>query len=176
MINVRDDDIFFNAIWRHKIFLKYKIYVHIGIIGSIPFPARWIKKHLNMYEICNHSYCHKPDMIAKFNIEKKIEDLDKANKVIKKKLGVKPNYFIPPYGRYNDQLIKACESVGLSLHPSYIMREKNKDLYYSAKTNDILGKNDGWYVCHTSKGIPSKNRLEKNMKYLYDNKLTKFWK
>lgn len=176
MISVRDDDIFINALWRHKVFLKYKIYVHIGIIGSRPFPARWIKKNLTKYEICNHSYCHKCDKLVNWSLKDQKKDLEKANVVIKRKLGVLPIYFIPPCGRYNDQLIEACESIGLSLHPSYVLHEKNKDLYFSAKSRDIIGKKEGWYICHTSKGIPSNKRLEKNMKYLYDNKLTKFWK
>ena len=129
-----------------------------------------------MYEICNHSYCHKCDKLVNWSIEDQKNDLEKANFVIKKKLGVTPTYFIPPCGRYNDKLIEACESIGLSLHPSYVLHEKNKDLYYSAKSTDIIGKKEGWYVCHTAKGIPSNKRLENNLKYLYDNKLTKFWK
>lgn len=176
MIYVRDDDIFINTLWRHQVFLKYKIFVHIGIIGSRPFPVRWIKKHLYMYEVCNHSYCHKCDKLITWSIKDQKKDLEKANVVIKKKLGVTPTYFIPPCGRYNDQLIEACESIGLSLHPSYILQEKNKKLYYSAKSADIIGKKEGWYVCHTSKGMPSNKRLEKNLKYLYENKLTEFWK
>ncbi len=176
MIYVRDDDIFLNAIWRHQVFIKYKIFVHIGVIGSRPFPARWIKKHLRMYEVCNHSYSHKCNKLVNWDLKRQKEDIERANNVIKKKLGVTPRYFIPPCGRYNDQLVEACESVGLSLHPSYIMREKNEELYHSANLTDIIGKKKGWYVCHTSKHHPSQRVLEKNLKYLYDNKLTEFWK
>jgi len=176
MILVRDDDIFLNAIWRHQVFLKYKIFVHIGIIGSRPFPARWIKKHLYMYEICNHSYCHKCDKLINLDLNKQKKDLEKANEIIKKKIGINPRYFIPPCGRYNNRLIEACESVGLSLHPSYVIREKNENLYHSADSTDVVDKKEGWYICHTSKGIPSNRKLEKNLKYLYENNLTKFWK
>jgi peptidoglycan/xylan/chitin deacetylase (PgdA/CDA1 family) len=176
MIYVRDDDIFLNVFWRHQVFLKYKIFVHIGIIGSRPFPSRWIKKNLKMYEICNHSYSHKCDKLVNMDLESQINDIEKANEIIKKKLGVTPRYFIPPCGRYNDQLIKACEKVGLTLHPSYVLREKNEELYHSANLTDLFGKKEGWYICHTSKGMPSQKRLEWNLKYLSENKLTQFFK
>ena len=176
MIFVRDDDIFLNAIWRHQPFLKYKIKVDIGITTSRPFPTRWIKKHLNMYEICNHSHSHSGKNLVNWNTSKQKEDLEKANNIIKKKLGVEPRYFIPPYGKFDDKLIEVCESLGMILHPSYKMRETTEKKYFSAHKVDIIGKKDGWYVCHTSKGQPSKKRLEKNLFYLYENKLTRFWK
>ncbi|RLF50088.1 MAG: hypothetical protein DRN24_07180, partial [Thermoplasmata archaeon] len=103
------------------------------------------------------------------------EDLEKANTIIEKKIGVKPRYFIPPYGKYNNQLVETCEALGMSLHPSYKIREKNNDKYYSAHLSDIIGKKEGWYVCHTSKGQPSHRRLDKNLQYLSENKLTRFW-
>jgi len=176
MILVRDDDIFLNAIWRHQAFLKYKIFVDIGITTSRPFPVRWIKKHLNMYEICNHSHSHNGKELIDWDFKKQQEDLEKASNKIEKKLGVKPKYFIPPYGKYNNQLIEVCESLGMTLHPSYKMREKTEKRYFSAHLIDIIGKNEGWYVCHTSKGQPSQKRLDKNLFYLYQNKLTRFWK
>ena len=104
-----------------------------------------------------------------------MEDLEKANSIIHKKIGIKPKYFIPPRGFLSDQLIESCESVGLSLHPSYItMREKNEN-YYTAQKQDLFGKKEGWYICHISKHQPVFSRLKKNIDYLYENKLTRFW-
>jgi len=176
MIFVRDDDIFLNALWRHQTFLKYKIFVDIGIVTSRPFPARWIKKHLYMYEVCNHSHSHKCDQLINWDAKKQREDIETANKIIKRKIGAKPRYFIPPCGKYNDQLLEVCESLGLSLHPSYVIRKKHEDRYFSAHLKDIVGKKDGWYICHTANRQPSNKRLEKNLQYLSDNKLTRFWK
>ena len=79
MICIRDDDIIINAIWRHQLFLNYKIIVDIGIITSRPFPARWIKKHIKMYEVCNHSHCHKLDKLIKWDTNKQREDLEKTH-------------------------------------------------------------------------------------------------
>ncbi len=175
MICIRDDDINLNAIWRHQIFLKYKMFVDIGIITSRPFPKRWIKKHIEMYEVCNHSHSHKLFKLINWEPKKQREDLEKANNIIYKKIGVKPRYFIPPGGKYNDQLIEVCESIGLSLHPSYVMAKKHKDVYFTAHKVDLFGKTDGWYVCHTASRQPSHRRLKKNLQYLYENKLTRFW-
>jgi len=175
MILIRDDDILFNAIWRHQPFLEYKIIVDVGIVTSRPFPARWIKKHLYMYNICNHSHSHKCEELINWNFKKQLEDLERANKIIEKKIGVKPKYFIPPCGRYNDQLLEACERLGLTLHPSYVMAEKDRSKYFSAHLTDIIGKKEGWYICHTASRKPSHNRLKRNLKYLYENKLTRFW-
>ena len=175
MICIRDDDMFFNNIWRHQIFLDYKIVVDIGVITSKPFPARWIRKNIKMYEICNHSHCHDAPKMIKWSSKKQMEDLEKANKIIHKKIGVKPKYFIPPRGFLSDQLIESCESVGLALHPSYItMREKNEN-YFTAQKQDLFGKKEGWYVCHISKHQPVFSRLKKNIDYLFENKLTRFW-
>ena len=174
MINIRDDDIFLNAIWRHQIFKKFRIFIDIGITTSRPFPSKWLKKNLFMYEVCNHSHCHKIDQLVNWNVKRQKEDIEKANNIIKKKLGVVPRYFIPPGGKYNDQLIEVCESIGLELHPSYVMREKHPEKYYSAHKEDIIGKKNGWYVCHTCNRQPSHNRLKKNIKYLQENKLTRF--
>ena len=81
MIYVRDDDIFLNVFWRHQVFLKYKIFVHIGIIGSRPFPSRWIKKNLEMYEVCNHSYSHKCDKLVKMDLKSQIKDIEKEEEI-----------------------------------------------------------------------------------------------
>lgn len=175
MICIRDDDIFFNAIWRHKVFMDYHIVVDIGIITSRPFPAKWIKKNLKMYEVCNHSHSHDAHSIINWPSKKQKEDFEKANSIIFKKIGVKPKYFIPPHGFLNDRLIESCESIGLALHPSYVTMRKNKENYYTAQKVDIIGRKEGWYVCHTFKHQPKQSRLKRNMKYLYENRLTRFW-
>lgn len=175
MICIRDDDIFYNAIWRHQIFKDYQIIVDIGVITSKPFPARWIRKNLKMYEVCNHSHCHDAPRIISWPPKKQIEDFEKANKIIHKKIGVKPKYFIPPRGFLSDQLIESCESIGLTLHPSYITMKKKPENYYTAQKVEIIGKKEGWYICHTFKHQPTHRILKRNIKYLYDNKLTRFW-
>jgi hypothetical protein len=175
MICIRDDDIFYNAIWRHQIFLDYQIYVDIGIITSKPFPARWIRKHINMYEVCNHSHCHNYNVLINYKLKNQIKDLEKANQIIHRKIGVNPRYFIPPGGIFNKKLVEASEAVGLSLHPSYITMKKNPENYYTAQKLDLFGKKEGWYICHTFKHQPTHSRLKQNIKYLYDNKLTRFW-
>ena len=175
MISIRDDDIFINALWWHKIFLKYKMVVDIGVITSRPFPARWIKKHLKMYEVCNHSHSHRIKEIINWDEKKQKEDIEKANKIIKRKIGVTPKYFIPPAGKYNEQLIGVAESLGLSLHPSYVMAQKYKDRYFTAHKVDLFGKKEGWYICHTASRQPKYNRLKRNVEYLFENKLTRFW-
>ena len=206
MIKIRDDDIDLRVIFKHLPFIKYQIFVDIGIITSRPFPAKWIKKHLYMYEICNHSHSHDCDKFIKWSESEQRKDIEKANNIIKKKIGVTPKYFIPPASRYDDKMLEVIDSIGLKLHPMYdsslwllefihfippvanynkkiekICVDLGKTLHPNYKNhfhfnkNNKTDKKEGWYVTHISYNHPNVIELEKQMKYLYENKLTRFW-
>jgi len=174
MIYVRDDDVTVRAIWKHLLFLRYRIIVDIGISTSMKVPYRWIKNHLYMYEVCNHTHSHSPNFVN-WDRERQSEDIKKAQEIIIKKLGVKPKYFIPPYGKYNENLLEVLSELGLQIHPSYLLRKINPDRYYIMNKEDIIGKKEGWYICHTSWRSNPFWRLKKNLRYLYENRLTRFW-
>jgi hypothetical protein len=207
MIFIRDDDIDLRIVIKHLPFLKYHIKVDLGIITSRPFPAKWIKKHLHMYEICNHSHSHKTLEFIKWSEKDQKKDIEKANEIIKKKLGVTPRYFVPPASRYDKKMIEVSESLGLELHPMYdegnwmieivyyippvenydkgmekICKDLGKPLHpdfknhFHFKANHKIENKKGWYIIHTSLNEPNIITLEKQMKYLYENKLTHFWK
>lgn len=207
MIFIRDDDIDLRCVIKHLPFVKYHIFVDIGIITSRPFPVRWIKKHLHMYEVCNHTHSHNCDNFFNWDEKRQKKDIEKANNIIKKKIGVTPRYFIPPASRYDDKMLEVCESLGLVLHPMYesslwllefqyfippianydkrmekICKSLGKTLHpnfmehFHFDKNNKIDKKDGWYVSHTSYNHPNMIELEKQMEYLYDNKLTRFWK
>lgn len=110
----------FDAAWGNEdteelisILKKYNIKATFFLVGS------WVDKYPESvkqlynagHEIGNHSNTH-PNMPG-LSTEKMLEELNTCNKKIEKTIGVSPILFRPPFGDYNNSLIKNVESLGM---------------------------------------------------------------
>jgi probable sporulation protein (polysaccharide deacetylase family) len=93
-------------------FDRYNIKITFFIGGS------WAKRHpevLKMiaargHEIGNHTYSHPhPNSISR---EQNIEQITRAEDLIKELTGIKTSLYAPPYGEYNDMVLKAAADTG----------------------------------------------------------------
>lgn len=118
----RDDKkiaITFDAAWGNddtkellRILRKYKAKATFFLVGF------WVEKYpedvLEIYkeghEIGSHSDKHLH--MSKLSVEAIVEDVKNCEKKIVKLIGKKPNVFRPPYGDYNNTLIKTLTSLG----------------------------------------------------------------
>ncbi|AXH99037.1 hypothetical protein DV702_04385 [Sporosarcina sp. PTS2304] len=83
------------------------------------FDGSWGKKHPEMvktiyaegHEIGNHAYSH-PDL-NKSSIEETRNELTKTNDVIKEAIDIKPKWFAPPSGSFNQQTIDVAHELGM---------------------------------------------------------------
>ncbi|QXM06097.1 polysaccharide deacetylase family protein [Crassaminicella indica] len=62
------------------------------------------------HEIGNHAYSHK--MHSKLNNSQNYNEIKKTEDAIVKAIGVKPKYFAPPAGDYNDTTLKVASELG----------------------------------------------------------------
>lgn len=62
------------------------------------------------HEIASHSDTH--PHVNQLSYEKNIEEIEKSNEKIEKITGSRTNIYRPPYGEYNDTVIKAAEDKG----------------------------------------------------------------
>lgn len=65
------------------------------------------------HEIGNHGYNHLN--YDQLSYEKNKEEILKADKVIVNILGIKPKFFAPPAGAYNEYTIKACKDLNYDI-------------------------------------------------------------
>ncbi|WP_318614258.1 polysaccharide deacetylase family protein [Sporosarcina sp. YIM B06819] len=83
------------------------------------FDGSWVKKNpdlatmisLEGHEIGNHAYSH-PDLQQRSRGET-IDELKKTNDVIEATLGIKPIWFAPPSGSFNQQTIDVAHELGM---------------------------------------------------------------
>ena len=83
------------------------------------FDGSWVKKnpdlakkiYNNNHEIGNHAYSH-PDLKHKSPQETEIE-LKKTNDVIEETLGIKPIWFAPPSGSFNQETITVARNLDM---------------------------------------------------------------
>lgn len=82
------------------------------------FGGNWLEEnpHLvqeiaaNGHEVGNHSYTH-PHM-AKLSREEIVQELNRTSELIKELTGQRPDLFRPPFGEYNNRVIKTCREEG----------------------------------------------------------------
>ncbi len=65
------------------------------------------------HEIGNHGYNH--INYDQLSYEKNKEEILKADNTIQNILGIKPNFFAPPAGAYNENTIKACKDLNYDI-------------------------------------------------------------
>ena len=75
------------------------------------YPEYLTKIHENGHDIGTHSSTH--PYMSKLNKETIIKELSTSSSVIEQVVGVRPILFRPPYGDYNDLLIKTAKELGL---------------------------------------------------------------
>ncbi len=81
------------------------------------FDGSWVKKNPDVakqindagHEIGNHAYSH-PDLQQRSLEETKME-LVKTSKVIEETIGIRPKWFAPPSGSFNDTTVKVAEQL-----------------------------------------------------------------
>ncbi|MFJ8064522.1 polysaccharide deacetylase family protein [Psychrobacillus sp. NPDC096426] len=81
------------------------------------FDGSWVKKNPDLakmisqegHEIGNHAYSH-PDLNQRSRIET-IEEIKKTNDVIQTTLGIKPKWFAPPSGSFNQETINVAHEL-----------------------------------------------------------------
>jgi probable sporulation protein (polysaccharide deacetylase family) len=84
------------------------------------FDGSWVKKNPELakmileegHEIGNHAYSH-PDLQQRSEAET-IEELKKTNDVIKENLGVKPRWFGPPSGSFNQVTVNVTNQLSMN--------------------------------------------------------------
>ncbi|WP_027339206.1 polysaccharide deacetylase family protein [Halonatronum saccharophilum] len=82
------------------------------------FGGNWLEEYPNYvreiaangHEVGNHSYSH-PHM-ASLNESGMKEELNRTGELIKRLTGQEPKVFRPPFGEYNNLLIKTCDELG----------------------------------------------------------------
>ena len=82
------------------------------------FAGYWLEKYPNLvkkiavkgHEIGNHTYTH--PHCNKLNKEKMVEELKKTSDLIENLIGKRPEYFRPPYGEYNNDVIRTANEEG----------------------------------------------------------------
>ncbi len=83
------------------------------------FDGSWTKKspdlareiHEGGHEIGNHAYSH-PDL-QRYSREETREEIRKTNEVIEETLGVKPIWFAPPSGSFNEATVQVADELGM---------------------------------------------------------------
>jgi len=109
----------FDAAWGNEdtqqlidILNKYNVKTTFFVVGGWvdKYPESVKALHDAGHEIMNHSNTH-PHM-TQLSVEKMKEEISKCDEKIKAITGVKPFLFRPPYGDYNDKVVKTCREMG----------------------------------------------------------------
>ncbi|OKL37834.1 polysaccharide deacetylase family protein [Domibacillus mangrovi] len=83
------------------------------------FDGSWVKKNPDLvqtireegHEIGNHAYSH-PDLNQRSQ-EETMDELKKTNDVIEETLGIKPKWFAPPSGSFNQVTVNVADQLGM---------------------------------------------------------------
>jgi probable sporulation protein (polysaccharide deacetylase family) len=95
-----------------EIFKENNIYITFFITG------RWAENNQDLvkliynngHEIGNHGYLHRDYSLLSYDMNRR--EIEKADKIIRKIIGKKPNFFAPPAGAYNKETVKAAKDLG----------------------------------------------------------------
>lgn len=90
-----------------------------GVKATFFFDGSWLKKNPELaasiaaegHELGNHAYSH-PDLQKRTGAET-LEELKKTNEVIEETLGVKPEWFAPPSGSFNQTTVEVARRLGM---------------------------------------------------------------
>lgn len=126
-----------------KIFDKYNIKITFFFAGI------WLEKNQDLvnkildsgHKIENHSYSHRH--LIELKEEEIIKEIEKTDKLIKKITGESPLFFRPPYGEYNNTLIKHARTNGYQV------------IQWSIDTHDWMNPGIDYIVDRISNNIDS---------------------
>ena len=80
-------------------------------IQTDPSALRLIHQH--GFEIGNHSFSH--SNLTRLSDDKIRKEINQTSDLINKIIGIKPTYFRPPYGAYDQRVRRIIESTGLKM-------------------------------------------------------------
>jgi probable sporulation protein (polysaccharide deacetylase family) len=108
-----------NVAWGNEYIPKMlEIFKSNNIKITFFFEGQWAEKNPEIvrqiatdgHEIASHGYTHVK--YTQWSREKYAADISKAGDVLFKITGKKPNLFAPPYGDFNDDVVKTAEDLG----------------------------------------------------------------
>ncbi len=111
----------FDAAWGNEdtqalidILGKYQVRATFFVVGdwAEKYPESVLALHEAGHEVMNHSNHH--DHFNSLSTSKIIEDVNAASDRIEAVTGVRPTLFRCPYGEYDDHVIAAVESIGVT--------------------------------------------------------------
>ncbi len=122
--------------------------------NAFKYPEMLLRIKEEGHQIGNHTYSH-PYNFALLGYQKLKQDIQKANDIVKKITGIKPEYFTPPMGHKNLHLTKVLFELDLKLmlwdinsnDTRYSQKQIEKHLIkkLSKKSNNIVLFHDGIY-------------------------------
>jgi peptidoglycan/xylan/chitin deacetylase (PgdA/CDA1 family) len=120
--------------------------------------------------IGNHCYGH-PHLLA-LSYDEVVEQLEKAESVFKRILGIKPVFFRPPYGEYNSTIEKIIKRKGYRLilwdDSCYSQDWKQKPAGEIVKISTSKAKNGSIIVLHDGRNIRSDEPRDNTVSALSD--------
>lgn len=75
-------------------------------------PQLFMKIYEAGHEIGNHGYSHAHH--DGMSLEENLEQIEKTNQVIEHYTNLRPKYFAPPYGEYDQRTLKAADSLDMT--------------------------------------------------------------
>ena len=97
-----------------EIFDTYDVAVTFFVVGDWveKFPEEVKKLHDAGHEVMNHSDTH--PYMSKISESERAAELKNCNDKIERITGVRPTLFRPPYGDYNNAVIRSVEAAGMT--------------------------------------------------------------
>lgn len=98
-----------------------KVLRDLHLEATIFLSGRWVETHqveavelAKHFEIGNHGYRHDDARQAFLRYDEAMADIGRAQRVIERVTGKKPTLYRPPAVQYNDAVLRAAESLGLT--------------------------------------------------------------
>lgn len=93
--------------------IRAKLFICTSLVGSSDSYCTWDDlRHLAIHHsIQNHSHIHCD--LRTLTHDEILTNIDMANELIEKNIGLRPKYFVAPYNYYDDNVDEAIKSSGL---------------------------------------------------------------
>ena len=93
------------------------------------------------HELGNHGYFHKDH--KKLNASQNEKEISDCNRFIEMATGIQPTLFAPPSGSYGENMLSACQKLGMKTilwsKDTIDWRDKNSSLIYTRATKNVKG-------------------------------------
>ena len=141
------------------------------------FDGSWVRNNPELakeikgagHEIGNHAYSH-PDL-SRYSVNQTVDELVKTNKVIIETLNVKPKWFAPPSGSFNDDTVRVAHELGMGtiLWTVDTIDWKNPDTW--EMVNRVVGKVENGSMILMHPTGPTAEGLDTMIKEIMDKGL-----